>query len=117
MVRARSLGVYEKRYYHLWLNQLVNRPMKDERPFVPARHRAQIKMPGLGQTMLGCWLVRRIFLPKPGIILHFYSAWFYLGNDPRLKKFPRLSWRPAARRRWGITPWSLAQAAPALEVS
>jgi hypothetical protein len=40
----------------------------------PALHQAQIKMPGLGQTIIRC-LVRRIFWPKPGIFIRRGSLW------------------------------------------
>jgi hypothetical protein len=41
------------------------------------RHRAQMKIPGLGQTMLA--RAAHLFAQTG----YFYSAWFSLGNDSR----------------------------------
>jgi hypothetical protein len=60
---------------------------------VPEGERAQIKMPGLGQTMLAR---AARFLAQTG---YFYSAWFSLGDGSSLVRERARSGRYKAKHR------------------
>ena len=73
----------------------------DEGSFVPARHWAQRKIPGLGQTMLA----RAAHLGQNRVLIliqYFYSAWFSLGNDsPSESEKKSPNWVTIPRCAWG----------------